>query len=626
MSKKNNYQNGMRPSSDGSPVDSAEAARLRREQKVADILPTDTDHLGKIYDSKLVGRLTEFTSPYNRKILLAMAFMGVSSLGQVVGPWAIGKAIDDGIRVGDVTTLRFWTVIFLVAAIVSWLTNRQRLDIMAIVGTRIVADVRHALFSHLHRLSLTFYNEYSVGRLMSRLISDVGVLQDFVTWSITGVARAVFVLGGIAIAMLLLNWQLTLVTFIVMPFLWAVASYWRRHAREAYIRSRAILSHINGYLNESISGIRVTKSFAREKENGDHFDDLNLGHFESMMRAEWLSAFFFPSIEFFGYLATALVVMVGGRLVIDDSLTAGVLVTFVLYIARFFDPVRELARRLNTFQATMAATERIFRLLDTEPDIVDSAEAHNLTNVRGEVVFDDVHFAYNADDPVLRGISLTAKPGERIAFVGETGAGKSTIIRLLSRFFEVTEGAITIDGHNIREVTRASLRQQLGIVLQETFLFSGTIMDNIRYGRLEATDEEVIAAATAVGADTFITRWAEGYHRDVGENGVNLSVGQRQILSFARALLADPQVLILDEATSSVDTATEKIIQTALDHLMAGRTSFVIAHRLSTIINSDKIVVLDQGKIVEVGTHEVLLSQKGRYYNLYTMQWAAEGE
>ncbi|MCO5246162.1 MAG: ABC transporter ATP-binding protein/permease [Anaerolineae bacterium] len=608
----------------GSPLTGGDEARLRREALVEDLLPDeqDDDVLGKVYDSRLVSRLIDFNLPYLNRIIAAVVMMIVSSIAAVAGPWIIGRAIDQGITAGDLQRLRTWTLAFLAVALVEWVTNRYRIRLMAYVGTKVVADVRSQLFRHLHALSLNFHNNYSVGRLMSRLIGDVGVMQEFITWSITGLARAVFVLLGILIAMLSLNWQLTLVTFLVMPLMILLTNYWRKHVREAYRATRMRLALINGYLNESISGIRVTKSFTREQVNYRHFDDLNHSYLDANVEAARLTAIFFPGVDFIGSLATALVVGVGGWLVLGDALTAGTLVAFVLYVERFFDPIRDLAQRYNTFQATMAASERIFSLVDTAPDLVDSPTAQPLPPVRGQVEFDDVRFEYKDGEPVLRGVTLHAAPGQRIALVGETGAGKSTIIRLLARFFDVTGGAVRIDGYDVRDVTQASLHAQLGIVLQDTFLFTGTVGDNIRYGRLDATDDEVISAARSVGADTFISRLPEGYATEVGENGVNLSVGQRQLISFARALLADPRILILDEATSSVDTTTEKLIDQGLDALMQGRSSFVIAHRLSTVIDADQIVVIDGGRIVEQGTHGDLLARRGRYYKLYTMQWA----
>lgn len=608
-----------------STVEATQAAREAREAKIRQLLRDDDELLGKAYDGRLVRRLGGYMSPYRSSLIVAIILMTISSLLGVAGPAIIGFAIDRGIRAGSLDSLRFWTLVFLVTIVGEWLTNRARVRIMAFVGTKIVADVRSELFRHLHHLTLNFYNNFSVGRLMSRLIGDVGVLLDFVTWSITGLFRSVFNLFGIVAAMLLLNWQLALVAFAVMPLMVILTNYWRERVRQAYRATRQRLALINGYLNESISGIRVTKSFTREERNFQHFDDLNLSFFDANIQATRLSAIFFPGVDFIGSLATALVIGVGGWLVLGDALTAGTLVAVVLYVERFFDPIRELAQRYNTFQATMAASERLFELLDLAPDIVDAPGAHPLPRIHGEVEFKDVSFAYRQDGrQVLHDINLVAKPGERIALVGETGAGKSTIIRLVSRFYDVTEGVLTIDGHDIRQVTSESLRQQLGIVLQDTFLFTGSVADNIRYGRLNATDEEVLAASKAVGADDFIRRMPDGYDSEVGENGSNLSVGQRQLISFARALLADPRILILDEATSSVDTATERIIQRALDTLMEGRTSFVIAHRLSTIINADQILVLDHGRIVERGTHQELLARRGRYFNLYTMQWAQQ--
>ena len=599
-----------------------ERERLMRESRIADLLPDEEDeNEGKDYDGTLVRRLAQYLKPYTNRLILSIIFMTISSILSVAGPAIIGRAIDGGIRANDPQQLRLWTIIFAVAALGEWITNRSRVALMAYVGTRVVTDVRSALFRHLHSLSLNFFNNYSVGRLMSRLISDVGVLQDFVTWSITGLARAFFLIIGIVGTMLVMNWRLALVAFAVLPLMLILTNYWRKRVRAAYRATRSRLALINGFLNESITGIRVTKSFTRERANYRHFDDLNHSFFDANIEATKLSAIFFPGVDFMGSLATALVVGVGGWLVLGDSLTAGTLVAFILYVDRFFEPIRDLAQRYNTFQATMTASERIFHLLDTKTDLPDAVDAYTLPAIRGEVNFEDVYFAYKPDEPVLRGVSIHAAPGQRIALVGETGAGKSTIIRLLSRFFDVTGGSVTIDGHDIRDVTQSSLRHQLGIVLQDTFLFNASIRENIRYGKPEASDEEIEAAATAVGADAFIRNLPDGYDAGVGENGVNLSVGQRQIVSFARAVLADPRILILDEATSSVDTRTEVHIQEAFLRLLEGRTAFVIAHRLSTIRNADEVLVVNDHRIIERGTHDELLAARGFYHDLYMGQY-----
>lgn len=592
------------------------------EELIRDLLPDEDNQLGKAYDSRLLSRLLAFLEPYRWKLILAIFLMITSSLLLISQPIIIARAVDEGIRTGSLSATRTWTLLLLFVAILIWITDRWRIALMATVGTSVVADFRSHLFRHLHTLSLSFFNGYSVGRLMSRLIGDVGVVERFVTWSITGLFRSFFTLTGILIAMLLLNWQLALVTFSVLPFMAVLTNYWRKHVRIAYRATRQRLSLINGYLNETITGIRVTKSFTREERNHQFFSTLNNTYFDANVEASRLSALFFPGVDFLGSVATALVVGVGGWLVLGDELTAGTLLAFVLYVDRFFEPIRELAQRYNIFQATMASSERVFNLLDLRPTVEDHPQARQLPPIDGEVIFENVSFGYDDHNLILQDINLQANPGKRIALVGETGAGKSTIIRLLTRFFDIGDGVITVDGHDIRDIDQSSLRRQLGIVLQDSFLFTGTIEDNIRYGRLDATDEEIVATAKAVGAHDFILRMPDGYKTEVGENGSNLSIGQRQILSFARALVADPKILVLDEATSSVDTASEKVIQKAMDTLMAGRTSFVIAHRLSTIVNADHIVVLDNGRILEQGTHGDLLAKKGQYYNLYTMQFA----
>ena len=614
-----------RPLLFGRRASAEEVERQAREEKIRDLLPDEEeDDLASVYDTRLLARLVQYLRPYLPTTIIAVVLMAVSSLLAISRPWMIGMAIDRGVRAGSLSELRMWSTAIFVVSLIEWLTNRGRISMMAYVGTKIVADLRSEVFRHLHQLSLNFHNNYSVGRLMSRLISDVGVLQDFVTWSITGLARSGFMLVGIAVAMLWMNWRLALVAFAVVPLMLVLTNYWRKRVRGAYRATRSRLSLINGYLNESISGIRVTQSYSREEMNYRHFDDLNRSYFDANVQATFLTAVFFPGVDFIGALATALVVGVGGWLATGDMLTAGTLVAFVLYVDSFFDPIREIAQRYNTFQATMTGCERIFYLLDTEPDIADKPDAQTLPPIQGVVEFDKVEFHYKEEEPVLRGIDLRAEPGQRIALVGETGAGKSTVIRLISRFFDVTGGAVRIDGIDIRDVTQSSLRSQMGIVLQDPFLFGGTIADNIRYGRLDASDADIRSAAEAVGAHQFIEQLPDGYETEVGEDGVNLSGGQRQLVSFARALLAEPHILILDEATSSVDTATEKQIEFGVDHLMEGRTSFVIAHRLSTIVHADKIVVMDHGQIVESGRHEELLAIHGRYYDLYTMQWAAQ--
>jgi len=587
---------------------------------------SDDDILGKAYDPRIMRRLLGYLKPHRAQIILALVLMAVHSAAALAGPYIIRLAIDEGMVKGQTTLLTRLVLLFVGAKAVEFAGIRGRLFLMAYVGTKIIYTVRTQLFQHLQRLTLSFYSRYAVGRLMSRLMSDVNVLQDFVTWSVVGVFRDVFLLAGIIVAMLAMNVKLSLLTFIVLPVMVVLTSVWRVRVRESYRQVRRRIASVNAYLNESITGVRVAQAFSREGRNLIHFDGLNRDHLGANLDAARLAALFFPSVDVLGSVAVALAVGYGGLQVLSSELTAGIVVAFILYIERFFDPIRDLAQRYNTLQAAMASGERIFELLDTEPELKDPEDAVELPPLRGEIRLEGVSFSYEDDIPVLEDITLCVKPGQMVAFVGETGAGKSSLVRLLGRFYDIDRGRITVDGYDVRGVTRESLRRQMGVVLQEPFLFAASIRENLRYGRLDAADEEIEAAARAVGAHDFITRLPDGYDTNVGEGGGNLSVGQRQLISFARALLADPRILILDEATSSVDTQTELLIQQALERLLRDRTSFVIAHRLSTIVRADLIVVLHKGRIVERGTHEDLLALRGHYYRLYTMQFRVQAQ
>jgi ATP-binding cassette subfamily B multidrug efflux pump len=590
---------------------------------------SDDDVLGKAYDPRIARRLLHYLRPHVRQISGAIGLMTLGTLGTLAGPYLIKIVLDSGVAAGDMNTLAAALAGYLIANVVLWLAQRAHFIIMARTGQEIIFALRAHLFEHLQTLSLSFYARYSVGRLISRVVGDVSVLREMITWAIVAVVRDVLTLAGLCVAMVLLNWRLSLLTFLVLPVMALITEFWRKRARETYRDVRRTISWMNGVLNENIHGVRVVQSFAREERNYDYFaNEPNQLNLDANLRAARLTALFFPTVDFLGVLAIGLVVWVGGTLILQGAdaatLTPGVLAAFVLYIDQFFNPIRDLSQRYNTFQATMAAGERIFELLDTQADIVDRPRAHELPAITGAVRFEHVDFSY-PDAPqisVLCDVDLDVRPGEMVALVGATGAGKSTFVRLLGRFYEVTGGAVRIDGHDVRDVTLASLRRQMGVVLQSTFLFDGTVGDNIRYGRPDATLAEIEEAARAVGAHEFISRMPQGYDTPVREGGAVLSAGQRQLVSFARALLASPRLLILDEATSSVDTQTEKLIQAALERLLKGRTAFVIAHRLSTVVRADRIIVLDHGQVIEQGTHQELLARRGRYFELYTMAFA----
>jgi ATP-binding cassette subfamily B protein/subfamily B ATP-binding cassette protein MsbA len=573
----------------------------------------------KGYDPNVARGLLKFLAPYTGQMLLSLLFMVIVTVSSVAGPYFVKQAIDNGITQKDLTALRNTVLIYLLIASVAWVANIARVRLMSRVGQHVLYDVRMAMFLHLQKLSLSFYNRYSVGRVITRVINDVGTLREFVTWATLAIVRDVLAIIGIIFAMLLLDVRLSLITFTVLPLMVIATILFRRAARRNYRKVRAAVSWTNSVLAENVNGVRVVQAFSRQPINYRNFREyVNRYYLERSMDAARVAALFTPVVDILGAIATALVVYIGGMMVLGETMTAGSLVAFVLYIDRLFDPIRDLSRRFDTLQSTMAGGERILELLNTPIEVQDAADAHEMGYISGAVQFENVFFHYS-DDPalVLDGIDLHVEAGQTVAFVGETGAGKTTIVKLLTRFHDPTAGRVCVDGVDLRSVTQTSLRRQMGMVLQDPFLFNGSVRENILFGRLDASEEDVIAAAKAVGAHDFIMRLKNGYDTSVEEGGATLSVGQRQLISFARALLANPRILILDEATSSVDTQTEQVIQKALTTLLKGRTSFVIAHRLSTITSADKIVVIHDGKIIEQGTHLELLSNQNMYYELY---------
>jgi ATP-binding cassette, subfamily B, multidrug efflux pump len=577
------------------------------------------DAYDKGYDPRVASGLLQFVKPYSGQMALSLFLMVIVTASAVSGPYFVKLAIDEGIIKNNIVALRNTVLAYFLVSAIQLAANILRVRIMSRVGQHILYDVRTAMFHHLQKLSLSFYNRYSVGRVITRVINDVGTLREFVTWAVLAIVRNSLAIIGTLIAMLSLNVRLSLLTFTVLPLMILATLLFRRAARRNYRKVRAAVSWTNSVLAENVNGVRVVQAFSRQLHNYRNFKEyVNRYFLETSLDAARVASLFTPVVDVLGAVAIALIVYLGGTAVLGESITAGVLIAFVLYIDRLFDPIRDLSRRFDTLQSTMAGGERILELLNTPVEVQDAPEAREMDPITGDVRFENVSFHYS-DDPalVLDGIDLEVGAGQTVALVGETGAGKTTIVKLLARFHDPTSGRLLVDGIDLRAVTQASLRRQMGMVLQDPFLFNGSVKENILFGRLGASEEEVIAAAKAVGADDFIMRLKNGYGTSVEEGGATLSVGQRQLISFARALLADPRILILDEATSSVDTQTEQIIQKALSTLLKGRTSFVIAHRLSTIVNADKIVVIHDGRIVEQGTHAELLARQGMYFDLY---------
>ncbi|MDH3944787.1 MAG: ABC transporter ATP-binding protein/permease, partial [Anaerolineae bacterium] len=498
---------------------------------------------------------------------------------------------------------------------------RFQMYLMNWSSQNVLAKMRTEIMQRVQSLSIQYLEGQETGDLMSRLVNDIDAINSFLSQGLSQMVGAMFALSGIVIAMFVLNWQLALAVLLIVPFMVMTTALFARRARKAFRRSRSTIGDVSADLQEELGGVKVAQAFNRTNLNMRRFAQRNAANRDANVQANTITSAFAPAMNVLSTIATAIVAGFGGYLAIGGLVGVGVVVAFLQYVQNFFRPIQTVAQTWTLGQSALAATERVFELVDIEPEIQDSAEAETLGVIEGRVTFDQVSFSYTEGEVVLDELSFSAKPGETVAIVGPTGAGKSTLVNLLARFYDVDEGAIQVDGRDIRAITQHSLRSQMGMVLQESFLFSGSINDNIRYGNLEASAEEIQAAAKAANAHDFIMRLPEGYDSDVGERGGLLSLGQRQLISMARAILADPRLLILDEATASVDTRTESLIQKALETLLKGRTSFVIAHRLSTVRNADLVLVLDQGRIVERGRHAELIKQKGLYADLYARQF-----
>ncbi len=598
--------------------------RMFSVYRASDASALEEERYGSVYDHSVVSRMVPYIFPQKRLLAAATVAMVVFSATQVALPWLIKIAIDDYIWVGDFSGLTWIVALFMGNTLLNWGANYAMEIALIKAGQRVLYRLRGDMFSHLQRMSLTFFDKTEVGRIMSRVQGDVYQVQEFLSLAVMTMGD-VLVLMWIIAALLLMNVKLGLISMIVLPLLFVVMAVWQPYAKRSFLSVRRAIAMVNGSLNESITGVRVVQSMNRQWRNLEAFDALNRENLRASRYATRMSSGLLPPVDMLTAISIGLAIFFGGRMVSDNSIEVGALIAFVLYIQRFFDPIRNLTMQYTGLQRAMASGSRIFELLDKKPDMVDAVGARETPRLRGEIEFRDVSYSYDSGQDVLKHINLHVRSGETVAVVGPTGAGKTTLVSLISRFYDVPRGrgAILVDGHDIRDETRKSLVSQMTMVLQEPFLFTGSVGENIRYNHQNVTDAQMIEAAKAVGAHEFIMGLEDGYESYLHERGVNLSVGQRQLLSFARAVVADPRILILDEATANIDSYTELLIQRALKRLLRGRTAIVIAHRLSTIRGADKIVVLDQGEVVEAGTHHQLMGSDGLYAHLYQMNFAA---
>jgi ATP-binding cassette subfamily B protein len=564
---------------------------------------------GRPYDSRIVGRMAGYFKSQKRAMFITIAATMVFTLTSLASPYIIGAAVNNYIIQGNQMGLNYVVLVFLAMGVLNWMAYAVQIRAEAKLGQSILLKMRNQLFSHLQRLSVRFFSHNEVGRIMSRVQNDVNELNEFLEI-------------GIIVVLFTMEWRLALITLAVVPVLIFVILFWQNRARQTFIKVRQAISSVNSALEENISGVRVIQSLSREDINARKFKKVNQENFEANIQSARVAAVMMPAVEMLLSIGTAAIIVFGGTGVLNSNLLVGTLLAFILYIQNFFDPIRTLTMEYAQLQIAMASGTRIFELLEVKTEIMDTPQSLPAPDLKGDIRFENVYFSYEPEVEVLHDINLHIEPGTTVALVGPTGAGKSTIVNLITRFYDVTRGRILVDGYDLRNLNTISYRKQLGLVLQDPFLFSGTIRENIRYGNLQSTEEELVTAARTVGAHDFIMKLEKGYDTVLEERGQNLSMGQRQLVSFARALLANPAILLLDEATASIDSYSEHIIQQGLSNMTRGRTTIIIAHRLSTIREADNIIVLDRGKVVEEGRHEDLLAKGGLYTRLYEMTYA----